>query len=135
MSPSMRHGRVFRWRWPIALAAIAFAMLAVLRPQTVVYPATDFARLPLTKSCRRRQPDGGGARQCGAGVQQARRPAGYAGRELAGASLYRAWLTSFDLRDANLTGAELTDVNPAGALSEGMTAGRVLTSDVHGLPG
>jgi hypothetical protein len=53
MSPSGRYGVVFRWRWPLALAAVsvtavAFAMLAVTRPQTVVYPTTDFARLPLT---------------------------------------------------------------------------------------
>ena len=53
MSPSGRYGVVFRWRWPLALAAVsvtalAFAMLAVTRPQTVVYPTTDFAGLPLT---------------------------------------------------------------------------------------
>jgi uncharacterized protein YjbI with pentapeptide repeats len=62
------------------------------------------------------------------------------GANLAGASLYRARLTSVDLRGANLTGADftdatLTDVNLAGALTEGMTTGRVLTSDVYGLPG
>jgi uncharacterized protein YjbI with pentapeptide repeats len=62
------------------------------------------------------------------------------GANLTGASLFRARLTSVDLRGANLTGAdftdaELMDVNVAGAITEGMTAGRVRADDVYGLPG
>jgi uncharacterized protein YjbI with pentapeptide repeats len=62
------------------------------------------------------------------------------GANLAGASLCRARLIAVDLRGANLAGAdftdaELTDVNLDGAITEGMRAGRVKTSDVYGLPG
>ena len=41
------------WRWPIALGALTvtalvLAGLGALKPQVVVYPTTDFARLPIS---------------------------------------------------------------------------------------
>jgi hypothetical protein len=53
MSPSARRGFFSRWRWPIALAAVTiaalvFAVMGPGGPQVVVYPTTDFARLPVS---------------------------------------------------------------------------------------
>lgn len=49
--PAEHRGFFYRWRWPLALAAVAvpalvLAGLGALRTQVVVYPTTDFARLP-----------------------------------------------------------------------------------------
>jgi hypothetical protein len=51
VTPAEHRGFFYRWRWPLVLAAvtvtaIVFAGLGGLRPQVVVYPTTDFARLP-----------------------------------------------------------------------------------------
>jgi hypothetical protein len=53
MSPSDRRGGLYRWRWPIALSAltIAVALIGWLGPggpQILVYPTTDFTRLPVS---------------------------------------------------------------------------------------
>jgi hypothetical protein len=53
VSTSGRHGVGFRWRWPIALAAPAAGAVAVAvwgpgGPDVVVYPTSDFARLPVS---------------------------------------------------------------------------------------
>jgi hypothetical protein len=55
MSPSERRGFWYRWRWPIAFAAVTVTALvipwlAVSGPRAVVYPTTDFARLPTMSS-------------------------------------------------------------------------------------
>ncbi|MGH3970641.1 MAG: LppU/SCO3897 family protein, partial [Mycobacterium sp.] len=55
MSPAESRGLFYRWRSPIALAAVTvtalvFALLAAFRPPVVVYPTTDFARLPISAS-------------------------------------------------------------------------------------
>jgi uncharacterized protein YjbI with pentapeptide repeats len=44
-------------------------------------------------------------------------------------------LRGANLAGADFTDAELIDVNLDGAITEGMRAGRVKTSDVYGLPG
>jgi hypothetical protein len=51
VTPAEHRGFFYRWRWLIALTAVAvtalvLAGLGALRPQVVVYPTTDFARLP-----------------------------------------------------------------------------------------
>jgi hypothetical protein len=53
VSPAEHRGFFYRWRWPIALAAVtvtglAIALLVVQRPPVVVYPTTDFAHLPIS---------------------------------------------------------------------------------------
>jgi hypothetical protein len=53
MSPSDHRGGLHRWRWPIALFALATAVVLVGwlgpgGPQIVVYPTTDLARLPVS---------------------------------------------------------------------------------------
>jgi hypothetical protein len=53
MNPSGRRGVFARWRWPIALAALTITALLIGwlgpgGPQVVVYPTTDFARLPIS---------------------------------------------------------------------------------------
>jgi hypothetical protein len=53
--PAESRGFFYRWRWPIVgvavtVPALVFALLATSRPQVVVYPTTDFARLPVSAS-------------------------------------------------------------------------------------
>jgi hypothetical protein len=51
VSPSGRRGFLYRWRWPLALAAVTVTALvipwlAASGPRAVVYQTTDFAGLP-----------------------------------------------------------------------------------------
>ncbi|WP_428338708.1 hypothetical protein [Mycobacterium sp.] len=53
MNSSERRNAVYRWRWPSAFAAVALTVgvigwLGAGGPQIVVYPTTDFARLPVS---------------------------------------------------------------------------------------
>lgn len=52
MSPSDRRRGLRRWRWPIALVAVTTAVVLIGwlgpgGPQMLVYPTTDFGRLPV----------------------------------------------------------------------------------------
>jgi len=51
--PNEDNGFFSRWRWPIALGALTVTALVIaglgaFKPQVVVYPTTDFARLPIS---------------------------------------------------------------------------------------
>lgn len=53
--PSERRPLFYRWSWLVVLIAVTvtalvFVWLGAERPQVVVYPTTDFARLPISAS-------------------------------------------------------------------------------------
>jgi hypothetical protein len=53
MNSSERRNALYRWRWPTAFAGVALTVAVIGwlgpgGPQIVVYPTTDFTRLPVT---------------------------------------------------------------------------------------